>query len=92
MDQKARGEPLGCLAFLVGLAALVLGASATAPGRRLLSSLAPWLAGPPSTGAADVAPVAGQRQSLAAEIEALRGGSAGARARNAWPRARSGCS
>jgi uncharacterized membrane protein len=46
MDQKPRGEPVGCVALLVGLAALALAASTSAPGRWLLGPLAPGPAGP----------------------------------------------
>lgn len=72
MDQTPRGEPIGCLALLVGLAALALVASTTSPGRRLASTVWPAPAeSPPSAGASDVAG-GGASGSLAAEIESLR--------------------
>jgi uncharacterized membrane protein len=74
MNHSSRGEPVGCLALLVGVAALLLASSATAPGHRLLSSLWPRLAGsPPSgVGATTSAAPAGSGQAVAGEIEALR--------------------
>jgi uncharacterized membrane protein len=73
MDQKPRGEPVGCVALLVGLAALVIAASTTAPGRRLLGPLAPGLAGPPPAPAGRTVGVEAPGGSAAtAEVEALR--------------------
>jgi len=80
MDQKHAGEPIGCLALVVGLVALGVAGSATDAGRRVLNSVSPALAGPPVTSApaadaSDTAPpeaLATDLATLAHEARRLR--------------------
>lgn len=72
MERNSPGEPIGCVALLVGLAALLIVASTTTPGRRFLGSLVPGLAGPPAVaGTAPDPGLAAQREAMATQIEAL---------------------
>src|SRR5512141_2167643 len=72
MERNSPGEPIGCVALLVGLAALLIVASTTTPGRRLLGSRLPGLGGPPAVaGAAPDPGLAAQREAMATQIEAL---------------------
>jgi hypothetical protein len=68
---RSPGEPVGCLALLVGLVALLVVATATGPGRRLLGSVAPGAVATLVPGAGASA-VEEQRQALDVEAEALR--------------------
>lgn len=70
MGHRSPGEPVGCLALLVGLAALLVVATATAPGRRLLGSIATDVA--PTLAPQSQTAVEERRLTLGAEAEALR--------------------
>jgi hypothetical protein len=73
MSEKPRSEPVGCLALLLSLAALVLAATATEHGRRVLSPIAPSLVSPPPAhGAASGSDPAKDLDTLREEIRLVR--------------------
>jgi hypothetical protein len=68
MSERPQGEPVGCVALVVSLGALLLAATASQPGRRLLTPLFPALAASPSPPAAAASP----GPDLSSELEVLR--------------------
>lgn len=71
MGYRSPGEPVGCLALLVGVAALLVFAAATTPGRRLIGSIAPDVAATLVPEGA-ISAVEERRAAKDAEAEALR--------------------
>lgn len=71
MGQRSPGEPIGCVALLVGAAALVGVLSTSSAGRRLVSSIAPG-ASAPAGGRNGASEADSRRRALDVEVDALR--------------------
>jgi uncharacterized membrane protein len=70
MSQRPPGEPIGCVALLVAIAALALALTTSPAGRRLLGSAVPGST--PPTSPAPATPADAQRQALDTEAEELK--------------------
>jgi uncharacterized membrane protein len=72
MAQRSPGEPIGCVALLVGAAALTGVLATSSQGRRLVGSVVPGLAAPATGSSATPSELTAQRKALDLEAEMLR--------------------
>src|SRR5512143_4048685 len=72
MGQRSPGEPIGCVALLVGAAAMVGVLSTSSAGRRLVSSIAPGGSAPAAGSGNEASAADPRRRTLDAEVDALR--------------------
>jgi uncharacterized membrane protein len=73
MGQRSPGEPIGCVALLVAVAALAGVLTTSSAGRRLAGSIVPGAAATAKGSGNAASELDGRRQALDAEAEALRG-------------------